>query len=241
MTLPRFTSGQLGRLDFSHLNDAFGYIDLQRGTGEKDPRAADEKLPLIIAQLGIADSNLNYAWAEHVVNEQNQLVPLTGGRTSASSDGNQHAFPARVVGGSANTGDFVVLTPKRTKQGKIYYAVIPLSAGAVEPYMVVGIQQLVMDGLWVYRVKRAYWYWGGGGTLLGWQVSGGEETAFNTCENPRDDQPALTIGVGSVRPQNIQATRKPIKTGTVALASRVGSFLYFSVPNGYSYTCPGNP
>lgn len=238
MTLPRFTSGQVGRLDFSHLNDAFGYIDLQRGSESKPVDAADGKLPLVLAIIGSYDAQTKrHAWSEAVIDENGTAVPFTGGRTS-TANGDPFAFPAFTPDGQqASAGSVVTLVPKRRKSGAIAYLVVSGSAaGTVNTLIVQGVQQVIHpQRMWVYQVRQAVWEFT---PPFNWQATGALMYALNGCENAVD-QPGVSIGVGTVVPVGVSASaiRQPIKSGTVVVATMVGSTWVFSVPNGYRYDC----
>lgn len=238
MTLPRFTSGQFGRLDFSHLNDAFGYIDLQRGSESKPVDAADGKLPLVLAIIGSYDAaTKRHAWSEAVIDANGTVVTLSGGRRS-TANGDPFAFPAFTPDGQqASVGSAVTLVPKRTKTGGIAYLVVSGSAaGTVNTLIVQGVQQVIHpQRMWVYQVRQAAWEFT---PPFNWQSTGSVMYALNGCENAVD-QAGVSIGVGTVVPIGVSASavRQPIKNGTVVVATMVGTTWVFSVPNGYRYEC----
>lgn len=238
MTLPRFTSGQVGRLEFSHLNDAFGYIDLARGEPGRDPSTDPQKLPLVLALIGTYDSTTKrHAWSEATIDSSGTAVALDGGRNS-TSNGDQYAFPAMTADGQqAATGSAVTLVPKRRTDGSLIYVVVSgVQSSSTNTLIVQGVQQVIHDGrMWVYQVRQAIFEFT---PPFNWQSTGSVMYALNACENAVD-QPGVSIGVGTVVPVGVSAsaTRMPIKNGTVVVGMLRGSTWIFSIPNGYRYEC----
>lgn len=239
MTLPRFTSGQVGRLDFAALNEAFGYIDEARGVSPSGMRA-DRVPPRILATLGAYDATaLGHSWSESVVTETGTIETLQGGRSSGPQS-EPHQFPAITADGSeAASGDVVMLDECFRKNGKAVYLISPLVTSASEMLKVIGIFQTMIPGrMWSYRCRRVQFSFSVPGSPgFGWVESGSEVSALNGCENAVDQIPQ-SIGVGTQIPAAGSATRMPIKVGTVVLAKRRSGGFEFSIPNGYAYQCP---
>lgn len=234
MTLPRFTSGQFGRLDFSHLNDAFGYIDLQRGSGEKDPLAADERLPLITARITGRDS-ANHSWVE-VARQSGSWQDVQGGRTSTSAS-NDFAFPAMTVDESHVASDsIVVLVPKRGMRGEIRYVILNPVFGMVQLAMIQTVEAIDPGRRWRYIAQTATASASGAPLVPSYSTSGTPFVLFNSVEEMPDT--ATIYGVGSYKNANFTIVRQPLRVGLIVLATRISSSMAVcSIPNGYRYEC----
>lgn len=259
MTLPRFTSGQFGRLDFSHLNDAFGYIDEMRGTSPataptpKDSGVLFARIGDTGAGLGVqAGPNtalqfVGHYWNE-VVSTGSGWEPFEGGRASGSLttgipvDAVQ--FPALSLTGKTLEQDVVaILFPQMTRPtdqfpARLFFAAVQISEGP-QPMKVYGNEPIENAvGRWRYDLVRQRWNnstksyvdvdEGGVGTVDG----------YNTVETAIDNVPIESFGVGSTRGTGFTVFRRPIKDGTVVMATQLSSQTWhFSVPNGYSIGC----
>lgn len=235
MNLPRFSSGQFGALRFDQLNEAFDGIE----EGSRSPvrHVGDhQRLPLVLASIVSYDEEtLRHAWAEAVINEAGTAVALEKGRSSTFRD-DPYYFPAMNPSGSEiPSGTVVPLVPKRRKDGRPIYVIAGGAGSVVDTVMILGTYQAIIDGqMWSYRVRKARFSYA---PPLQWQTEGPDQGALNSCENAVDDVPFQSIGVGTIRPTGVSATRRPIKTGTVVVAAKRLAGWTFSIPNGYSYTC----
>ena len=247
MTLPRFTSGSVGNLNFSHLNEAFGYIDLERGSDEMPGMpATDPKLPLVVASITGRDTGTigNHSWKE-IAWSGSQWTDVDGGRSSTVGE-NAFAYPARTIAGTElATGSQVTLVPKRTSAGAAYYLALSPPETPTRMVRINGVNQVIIaNRMWSYNVRVVNWDPSAIGGPQWVQVQEPyPQVAFNGCENAIDDASALSIGVGTVLPvvgsQSGLANRMPIKTGTVVLARQKSTSTFeFSIPNGYRFECP---
>lgn len=234
MSLPRFTSGSVGNLNFSHLNDAFGYIDLARNEQTDRPSRQNETLPLIVAKITQSDSDGNHKWKE-VALSGNAYVDLENGRSS----GDSFEFPARTMDGSTiPDGANVILVSKRKTDGSIYFLILGTEGGDTRMIRILAVNQVIRPlAMWSYWVAPVVFDAGaiGGPAWIG-STQTGQAVALNGCENPFDNN--AQIGVGTIVPSGVTFARQPIRAGTVCLARIVSPSVYhFSIPNGYSYTC----
>lgn len=234
MTLPRFTSGQFGRLDFSHLNDAFGYIDLQRGSESKPDESPDGKLPLITARITGRDS-ANHSWVE-VARESGSWQDVKGGRTSKSAS-NDFAFPAMTVDESHVAADsIVIIVPKRGKRGEIRYVILNPVFGMVQLAMIQTVEVIEPAKRWRYIAQAATASASGTPLMPSYSTSGNPFVLFNSVEEMPDT--ATIYGVGSYKNANFTIVRQPLRVGLIVLATRISSSMAVcSIPNGYRYEC----
>lgn len=237
MNLPRFSSGQFGALRFDQLNEAFDGIEESSRSPVRHV-GDHQRLPLVLASIVSYDEEtLRHAWAEAVINEAGTAVALDGGRSSAFMD-DPYYFPAMNPSGTEIPSETVVpLVPKRRKDGRPIYVIAGVAGSVVDTFMIMGTYQAMIEGqMWSYRVKKARWS-PGYEQGLHWRTEGSDQAAINSCESAVDDIPLQSIGVGTIRPAGVSATRRPIKTGTVVVAAKRLAGWVFSIPNGYSYSC----
>lgn len=235
MTLPRFTAGNVGRLTFQHLNDAFETLDgidrIAGGEGSDIVTRGRAITARVTAQQGS-----NYAWFE-TVRENGAFVQYANGRSS-SSGGNTYANPLIAFGSlTPSIGSDVVIFPIYDRTGSLVYVPVAASAGGETFAAAVGSAPVALIPLqrWRYTVTEVAW----NPTSNAWQtVSGGRVVqAYNGAENP-SDQPNLPIGVGQGRGPTTSVERQPIKGSVVVQVSRdVGGAYFFCCPNGYTFTC----
>jgi hypothetical protein len=256
MTLPRFTSGQVGRLDFAALNEAFGYIDEARGlsppsaSSPKDSGVLFARIGQTGEQLGVtvppsrALQFVGHYWNE-VVSTAGSWEALEGGRSSGSLTTGTPAdavrFPAlSITGKTLDENVVAVLFPQMTRAtsqfpSSLFYAAVQIPEGP-QPMRIDGSTPISGSvGRWTYSVTKTAW---NGFTktfnAVSPAVSG---SAYNSLELLADGTPANSFGVGSIKPATASVTRQPIKTGAVVMCSQLGGSWHFSVPNGYGINC----
>lgn len=248
MTLPRFTSGKVGNLEFSHLNEAFDAIDgMDRMMGASKQR---RKMPnIVLARLGNQDQRPEgfggWSWVEVYWNFGSDLAyTVPGGLSSGSPDGepnpNPYLLPAVSLEPTAfRTGEVVLLIPSHRARFNaapdpimLIVRTLPSVTRAFEIVDAVGISL----GRWRYIGRERKW----DGLTNAWvAVEANEQDAnlLNSCENAVDTPG--NIGVGSTLPLSVpQPVRQRIKNGTVVMATASNTNYVFSVPNGYAFGCP---
>lgn len=235
MTLPRFTSGNVGRLTFEHLNNAFETLDgIDRVEGIA---GADSPLRgrAITARV-TAQSGSNYAWFE-IYRVNGAFVQYPKGRSS-TFNGNAYANPLVAFGSlTPSVGSDVVIFPIYESGGSLVYIPVAASAGGETFAAAVGAAPVAIVPLqrWRYTVTEVAW----NSSASAWQtVQGGRVVqAYNGAENPTD-APNLPIGVGQGRGPTTSVERQAIKQSTVVQVSRdIGGAYFFCCPNGYTFTC----
>lgn len=231
MTLPRFTSGKVGNLEFSHLNEAFDMLD---GKAAKRADKREMQTQPLLARLIEKNQVGAFSWSEMVRNDDGSFSSVQNGLSSSKS-GDQFKYPAVSLTGGAAAGDVVIIEPRRSKQGKLYYTIATSAGTVTRPFMIVSnVPHATRQDAWAYVGKTVDAVITPGFGLQ-WQVTSQlEYVLLNGCENPTDGS---TIGVGTVPPAGVVSSRRPIKPNTVVVASNIGGNWIFSVPNGYAFTC----
>jgi len=234
MTLPRFTAGVVGNLSFEHLNEAFGFIDAVRDSGEAPAQGLYRGGAVICAKiLGVNGDNYSWEEVERVSATDATFQTKVGGRNSTDGAGNTFGFPARVFNlAMPAVGELALLTSKHSAEGNRYYISITGSSKNNICATIESSTPVVANVRWQYGIKEA------------WPTSAGVFTgtgsvfvAFNGAENSADSS---VYGVGMIPPTGATLTRQPIKVGTAVLCSKnstAGAIYAFSVPNGYKVLC----
>lgn len=235
MPLPRFNSGRMGTLEWSHLNEAFDLLEKPEAT---QPRAGNPYrvgtvfLARILTVAGTGPTALSSF-------EEVSLSTVASGSFEAVAGGLKSTdglilYTNPIVGSASSVGAVVAVLGHYAKDGTLYFrecggAAVSASAN-VFMARIVSSQTRIAGRMWTYTVSRdaelntGTNVWSGGTQVL----------AFNGCENVTDSG---SIGVGSVPPPNVTSTRNPIKNDTVVSCITVNAKNYFSIPNGYTFVC----
>lgn len=233
MTLPRFTSGKVGKLEFHHLNEAFDRIE------NVDPSMPYAKSNLfgraIIARVesyqgtGVAAVA---SFKEYALDSLGSAtyVQVAGGVTSTNGTDD---FATPIVYPLPPIGSIVPIVPGISRDGKLYFKTVASESASTRIGKVETAGTLIAGRMWLYNMKEVAF------DLQAnvWTNLPGAFQAINGCENPIDDIPNRQIGVGTIFPSGANATRKPIKDGTVVSCSSTAGYYLFNVPNGYEFTC----
>lgn len=249
MTLPRFTKGQAGNLDFSALNEAFEAIDNLRRGGERPPArfqpraAAGAAGPIMVKINDTPADPADYRWGFKEVELINVAPTATADPPSwgikfggANSDGNtspvvgkmvrgEYCLISKQIGSSLN-GSLPYYIPTREMFDPFYAKITSSTTGGT--------------GNWTYWANKVF--------LLGANVTdtGLNFQCHNTAELILDDTTVggFGYGVGFNKPSQVQyLSRKQIRNGVIVLMTRtlnenrqfVGH--HFTMPNPYSVTC----
>lgn len=248
MTLPRFTSGKVGNLEFSHLNEAFDAIDGM----DRTQRASRNrrKIPnLVLARLGSQDQSPNgfggWSWVEVYWNGGGEgaiTVPggLSSGAPAGEPDANPYMLPAFSIEPTGFAmGEVVLLVPSHRARfaaaPEPYMLIVRTLPSVTRAFEIVNAEGIAL-GRWKYTGRERRW-----DVIQNlWVPVGGapvDVTLLNSCENAVD-APG-NIGVGSTLPGSVpQPVRQRIKDGTVVMATASNINYVFSVPNGYAFQCP---
>ena len=231
MTLPRFTSGKVGNLEFSHLNEAFDMLD---GKQAKRADRRETQTASILAKLLQKNAANEFSWSEMARQNDGSYQSVTGG-TSSTKSGNAFFYPAVSLSGGAVVGDTVILDPRRTKQGKLYYTIATSGGTITLAFQIVSsVAHASRPDMWSYVGKTVESVQTPGTGAQWVTTSQLEYVLLNGAENPTD---GTSIGVGTVPPAGVISARRPIKPGTVVPASYIGNNWVFGLPNGYSFIC----
>lgn len=235
MTLPRFTAGNVGRLTFTDLNEAFDMIE---GVDRVAGTAGAKQIPrgrAVTAKV-TGQQGANFSWYE-TVRVNGAFVRYENGRSSVSEEDN-FSVPLIAYGSlTPSVGQDVVIFPIYDEEGKLLYIPVAASAGGETFAAAVGAAPVAVIPLqrWRYTVTEVSW----NPSASAWQsVQGGRVVqAYNGAENPTD-APNLPIGVGQGRGPTTSVERQAIKQSTVVQVSRdIGGSYFFCCPNGYTFTC----
>ena len=244
MDFPRFTSGNVGALSFAHVNAIFERIERLEASLGKEGKGraggdAGARGRVITVRVTAVNTEGRVAWQEvervdaDVVGASNNVwQPVEGGTTSKIGENN---FAVPLLGGLAQVDAIVYGFLRSDSQGHQYIE-------AVQPRLPGFFRIETFSGgspRWTYIAFPVQWV-GGQTFFANIPLPGGAlpdpVTMYNTCEDPDDD--ALTVGVGTVKPNGVTMVRQPIKSGTTVFAAPDVNGVYcFSVPNGYQVTC----
>lgn len=243
MPLPRFTSGQVGSLEFSHLNEAFDRIE----TMSTSPEAAAKTSSAAPARVIVAKILAKQGTGATEVGsfEEVSLTSPTSGEYEAvpggikSTDGT-NPYNAPVVAPVSQVGSIVTLLASVAKDGKLHFREFAPHGSEGEMYRVVDAVEAESSyensKRWKYTLQPVVV-----NSIGNWNdASPNLFEGFNGAENAVDGVLGSTrfIGVGSAIPANTNATRERIKNGVVVGPCRVSNgYLVFSLTNGYRFTC----
>lgn len=233
MTLPRFTSGAVGRLTFRDLNEAFEAIDQLR-------KATDQKLEEQMARRRIVLARItgkqgdDYSWEEIERTTGTTYAVRLNGRTSAEGS-NQYANP--IVGLGQVTlaiGDNVSIASAYSSTGQLYYVPLAVAGGGgAIPAIILG-SSAEGSGQWLYSCKEAIRQGGF------WIQKPNAQTfsARNGAENVPDASGVYGVGSRIIGNLLLLPERQPIQNNVVVMVSTSSDGVrFFSVPNGYRIEC----
>lgn len=234
MTLPRFTSGRVGNLEFHHLNEAFDRIE------GVDPSMPSSSRPIlgrvilaeVLARSGSAGA-VKGSFREVALSTvgSNSYVAVTGGVTSNIG---ADAFGAPIVFPCPPVGAIVPVLGHIAANGNLYFRECS-SPASVRLGKISSSAQIGTSSKWIYNLTEVVVNNFSQGTYI--SAGAGSFQALNGCEEPTDVAAQRNIGVGTIYPTGATATRKPIKNDTIVLCLLAGTDYVFSIPNGYEFAC----
>ena len=244
MSLPRFTSGRVGKLSFQQLNEMFDRLEalelkVDRGDGAKGYSGENRKL-IVLLKLTSKHATLPlFNFTEmvlvSVVASPITYATLEGGRT-ASDGTNLYAYP--FVSTTAAVGDLVaaIAVNSRTTSlpdGGLCY--LPVGGGGSSTSTTFPARVMSSspqgNGVWSYSLMEVQ------GASFVDRPQAVSFSARNGAEVPVDT--ASSKGVGFSPPTQVATlTRRAIKNDTVVIVTKdaVGSYA-FNCVNGYAVTC----
>ena len=271
MKLPRFTSGNFGRLEFAHLNEAFDRIEESFARIAVRSRVEDESTLIVqltaVRSVAVSDNQFvnEYAWKEIERNEIGDFVLKTSGLTSGHSD-DPYLSPAVQMQRTGTpidvveVGDYVALAPRTASDGSRYLVILRSLTSKSGLLQISGASQIVSatggtKPIWRYSARRVRIR----------QMNVGQPIPLPYIEYlpPPNDAPTVlfnsaefvddggdgTFGVGFI-PIGTPEYRLPLKNGLVVSATlspdvqqQIGVNIGWvcCVPNGYKYRCAQNP
>lgn len=243
MTLPRFTAGAVGNLEFSHLNEAFERIEAMSASPEvavARTRGIFSRVITVKILERQGEPPFETGSFEEVALATpagGVYFPIAGG--VKSTDGT-NPFAAPIVSPVSAPDSIVNVLACVARNGKLYFREFTPPTTEGDMYIVLGATVLqgstATRSVFSYSLKPAVVNAQGQWTGVGDTAIEG----FNGAENPEDEIAAgvKVIGVGSKIPQNTYAARQPIRVGTVVGPAKMqGGRLVFCVPNGYEFRC----
>lgn len=237
MTLPRFTSGKVGKLEFHHLNEAFDRIE---NVDPSMPAGTRQILGrVILARVQGQSGSGNAAkgsFVEVAVTSpgSDTYNAVSGGVTSTVG---ADAFGAPIVFPVPPIGTVVPILGHVAADGKLYFrqCAAASSSASVRAGRITQTTQITANTKWLYTLTDVQVQ-----TLATaqYQATGvGSFQALNGCEEAVDVPANRNIGVGTVHVVGSTATRQPIKVDTIVVCIPTLNGYVFSVPNGYSFAC----
>jgi hypothetical protein len=244
MQLPRFTSGEVGRLTFAHLNDLFARLEALEAAARNPLGVAGTRGRVVTARVTQQSSPGVYRWVE-VERNGNAWTDKPDGLSSkdGATPPNEDAFP--IIGAILEPAPIpIVISPQYKQDGSLFYSPTAPGAEGFAFYKVTNFANLELGKRWTYTLKKQKI--GLVNNVATWQNddSAANVVGLNGAEN-RTDPPYMTAtndlyGVGWARPQGgYVQSRNPIQIGIVVAAQPIpGSSYYgFSMGNGYSTVC----
>ena len=243
MSLPRFTSGRVGKLSFQQLNEMFDRLEalelkVDRGDGAKGYSGENRKL-IVLLKLTSKHATLPlFNFTEmvlvSVVASPITYATLEGGRT-ASDGTNLYAYP--FVSTTAAVGDLVaaIAVNSRTTSlpdGGLCY--LPVGGGGSSTSTTFAAKVTGSGGA---APAFSYTCIEVEGASFATKTGAVAFAAKNGAEVPTDIQGSY--GVGFAPPTAVATlARKAIKNGTVVMVTKdaAGSYV-FNCVNGYGVTC----
>lgn len=237
MTLPRFTSGKVGKLEFHHLNEAFDRIE---NVDPSMPAGTRQILGRVILARVTGTSGTGNATKGSF---QEVAVTTPGSNTynavagGVSSTVGADAFGAPIVFPVSAVNSIVPVLGHVAADGKLYFRECSATSASasVRAGRITQATQITANTKWLYTLTDVQIQ-----TLATaqYQTTGvGSFQALNGCEEAVDVPANRNIGVGTVHVVGSTATRQPIKVDTIVVCIPTANGFVFSVPNGYSFAC----
>lgn len=258
MNLPRFNSGQVGRLTFEHVNEICALVEQLRPLLTKDARLSPSgEFETLFARITARNTTYgSHQWVEVEPKPRTEIQfhyewqDRVGGRKSRTpSDGTAYqpayaiapyafAFPSDVQLVEINS--IVCLARLKGTDGKIAWQIVASKPpAAVFPAEIMGsvaIGTTTPNNRWRYYWREVRW----NVTSSAWETFTGARVSL--AQTP--DYPAAANGCeqssvtwGGLGPGNV-VSNLAIPNGTVVPLAFVGVLPFFSLPNPLRIECP---
>jgi len=266
MDLPRFTSGRIGNLEYSHMNEAFDLLDKLRPLTVGDNTSSYARQGFLYAKIGNPVSNGAMEWEEVQAKQAPSIGALVewetmeGGRKSEASTSAdfQPAFVPPPFGGAAQTplpaGTVALLRSTQRADGKQIWAVVSSVSSGTDVFAA----RITGNQVWEHDAQNIPWRWTYSWQQVDLRASNGYSwstftgakygnfgstntgwgPAFNGAER------LGVSGVGGSGPANASERPAAIENGVVVamqLLSPLNGIMWFSMPNGLIITCGNTP
>jgi len=259
--LPRFTSGQLGRLTFEHLNEICDTVDRLRPL-LITPNAATLNTPdLVFARItNTVGTYGDHRWVEvwpKTKADYNRYVEWEdrpdGRQSFASTDGDRYqpayAVPAWSVatgaGVSLNVNSIVCMLRLVGADGKVSWLILSAVAQSVIPAVIDSAAPLgaVTNPAtrWKYTWREVYADIvtpAGQPADIVWRIKTGGAGGGTNNLGPFAVNGCETGNVWGSGPAGAIITIAPISVGTVVPMAFSAQSAYFSIPNALNVQCP---
>lgn len=237
MTLPRFTSGKVGKLEFHHLNEAFDRIENVEPLMPPSTRQILGRVILarVNALSGTGNATIGSFQEVAVTSPGTNIYAAVNGGVSSTVGGN--AFGAPIVFPVSAAGSIVPVLGHIAADGKLYFRECSATSASASVRVgeVISSIEIVSNKMWYYQLQDVAITNIQQGTYQ--NITGSFFQALNGCEQPSDAPSQRLIGVGTIHVAGSLATRQKIRNGTIVVCVPSGNGFVFSVPNGYSFSC----
>jgi hypothetical protein len=257
MTLPRFNSGNVGRLSFEHLNELFDTVEKLKPLLSGRSTALDADL-MLVARITGSNTNGAHTWTEVVPKAATDggapylWEERTGGaKSNAATDATYD--PAFVIERYTWTGanppptrlpndSVVVLRKLRRKDGKQAWIVVNgvASGGVWAARITASTLTAPAAGCGAQTVQNWLYDWEevsrASPLSMEWTAAG--RTSANTGKARNGAERACVSGVGGPPPANVTETNQAIASGTVVSMSLDSAGRpFFSLTNDRAIVC----
>jgi hypothetical protein len=259
--LPRFNSGQIGRLTFEHLNEICDTVDrlrplLTAGAGFV-PTSSDLAFARITATQGTYQ---DYRWVEvwpKSKADYNRYVEWEdrpdGRRSFASTDGDKYQPAYAVPLWGATTGAGVTLGVNSIvsimrlvgADGRVSWLILSAVSQSVIPAIITGAQTLGAatnpPTRWKYTWKEVVAQINvpaGQPADIVWVLKPGGAAGGSTNDGPYAINGCETGTIPGSGPAGAIVSLAPIGINTVVPLAFSAQSAYFSIPNGLNVQCP---
>jgi hypothetical protein len=246
MQLPRFTSGEVGRLTFAHLNDLFARLEALEAAARNPLGGAGIRGRSITAKITGQPAGGVYTWVE-VHRDGEAWVDKPDGLSSKDPSldppDDDKAFP--IIGAITEPYPIpVAITPQYRKDGSLFYSPASPGEGGAAFYKIISYTTMEPNKSWQYTIKKQIVELVSNAPTWKNDPNSSNVVGLNGAEN-RTDPPFMTqtndlYGVGWARPQGglVQA-RNPIQPGIIVHAQPISGTGYygFHAGNGYTTVC----
>lgn len=259
MTLPRFNSGNVGRLSFEHLNELFDTVERLKPLLSARGSSVDSDL-MLVARITGSNTNGAHTWSEVIPKGTTDGGGLflweerTGGaKSGASTDATYD--PAFVIERFTWTGSnptptrlpndsVVVLRKLRRKDGKQSWIVVNgvASGGCFAARITAATLTAPAAGCGTATVQQWLYDWEevsrASPTTMEWSLVSGGRTSGGVGKARNGAERGCVSGVGGPPPANVTETNQAVAANTVvSMSLDAAGRPFFSLTNDRAIVC----